>query len=100
MAKPTWICAGCDGRFEVRKIDTLRVIHVEISAVHGSKRLSETFELCPDCQNRIVAVADPRNWPRQSMALAGESGVSAGPPDASGADRATKLGRVKIGAFG
>lgn len=72
MAKPTWVCAGCDGQFEMRKIDTFRVLRVEISAVHGSKRLSEVFELCPDCQNRIVTVADPRNWPRLRIALAGE----------------------------
>jgi len=69
MAKLTWICAGCDGEFDLRKIDQWRMLHVEISSRRGPPRLSETFELCPDCQNRLVNMADPRKWPRSEVGL-------------------------------
>ncbi|KKX27057.1 hypothetical protein YH62_21995 [Rhizobium sp. LC145] len=65
MAKPTWICAGCDVQFTTRKIDEWRVLRVEITSIGETSRLNEAFELCPDCQQRIVRLADPRNWPRQ-----------------------------------
>lgn len=64
MAKPTWVCAGCDVQFTMRKIDKWRVLRVEILSASGSSRLSETFELCPTCQQHIVNLADPRKWPR------------------------------------
>lgn len=71
MAKPTWVCAGCDVRFNLRKIDKWRMLSVEISSASGSPRLRETFELCPDCQQRIVTMADPRTWARPES-LTGE----------------------------
>lgn len=67
MAKPTWVCAGCDVQFNLRKIDKWRMLSVEIFSASGSPRLSETFELCPDCQQRIVTLADPRKWPRREF---------------------------------
>jgi hypothetical protein len=71
MAKPTWVCAGCDVQFKLRKIDKWRMLSVEILSASGSPRLSETFELCPACQQRIVTLADPRTWARPDS-LTGE----------------------------
>jgi hypothetical protein len=72
MAKPTWSCSGCDGVFATRKIDEWRTLRVEILSAGGSVRLSESFDLCPDCQVRIVKLADPRNWPRAKLDLPAE----------------------------
>lgn len=68
MAKPAWICAGCDVQFALREIDGWRVLQVEISYAGGSSHLAERFKLCPHCQNRIVNLADPRRWPRHTAA--------------------------------
>lgn len=72
MAKPTWVCSGCDGLFATKKIDKWRTLRVEILSPGGSVRLRETFELCPACQIRIVDLADPRNWPRTKLGLSAE----------------------------
>lgn len=76
MAKPTWTCAGCDVEFTTRKIDEWRLLRVEITSIGETSRLNETFELCPDCQQRIVRLADPRNWPRQSLGPADDESQS------------------------
>jgi uncharacterized protein with PIN domain len=69
MTEPTWVCEGCDVQFSTRKIDEWRALRVEISSLGGTRRLSETFDMCPDCQHRIVNLANPRTWPRSDVDL-------------------------------
>lgn len=69
MTEPNWVCEGCDVQFITRKIDEWRALRVEIYSSGGTPRLSETFDLCPDCQNRIVTLANPRMWRRVGLQL-------------------------------
>lgn len=62
MKPPAWTCDGCRAEFETKEIDRYRRVRVNIAAVGGSARLDAEYELCPDCQARLVRLANPHDW--------------------------------------
>ncbi len=62
MTGSSWQCAGCGSHQKMRKIDKFRTLRVEIATVTGHPLLNEEYELCPNCQNRLVKLASMKNW--------------------------------------
>ena len=64
VARSTWECSGCGEVFAPKKNDKWRTVRVEITSVDGAPQLDEIFELCPDCQSRLMKLANPAKWPK------------------------------------
>ncbi len=57
-----WTCEGCGVRSKERKIDELRWIRITITPREGRPIQDAEYELCPNCQLRLLEFLNPTNW--------------------------------------
>ena len=67
-----WVCDGCDR--EARTDEDLPE-----NWAHWAVRIGDVwrgdYHLCLDCQETILAKADPKNWERRAVARAARTGT-------------------------
>lgn len=67
VTRSTWKCAGCGEAFAEKKNDKWRLVRIEITSVDGAPQLNDIFELCPNCQSRLLKLANPTKWPKAQI---------------------------------
>lgn len=60
-----YFCDGCGDQIPVRRESNQFSVTVENS---GKAKISETFDLCSPCGEKLLRQADPKHWTRAAMA--------------------------------